>query len=110
MINGEKFKIYETDDIINATKGLEIMAQKVKEMVDDKNPAIEPFDTAERLAGDVITAIHAAGIGAAVCERQGGIVIIQDDATDADRKEALKALNALRKKKAAPLSDGIPVQ
>ncbi len=110
MIHGEKFMIYETDDITNALKRLEIMAQKIKEMVDDKNPAVEPFGTTERIVGDIFTALAAAGIGAAVCERQGGIVAIQEDATEADQKEAIKILDALRKKKAALLSDGIPVQ
>lgn len=111
MIGGKNFKIYEPDDIVEAVNRLEAMALKIKEMADAKDPAMEPFDYTEQVVSDLFTAIAAAGIGAAVCKHQGGIVIIREDASEEDKREAMKALNALRpKKKNASFSHGGPVQ
>lgn len=111
MIDGKNFKIYEPDDIIQAVDRLEVMALKIKEMVDAKNPAMEPFNHTDQIVSDLFTAIAAAGIGAAVCKHQGGIVIIREDATEEEKREAMKALDSLRpKKRIAPFPYGGPVQ
>lgn len=111
MIDGKNFKIYEPDDIIQAANRLEVMALKIKEMADDKNPLLEPFDHTYAIVNDLFTAIAAAGIGCAICKQQGGLVLLKEGASPEDHKEAVAALEELRKKSraaAAATPGGIP--
>lgn len=111
MIEGKNFKIYEPDDIVQAANRLEVMALKIKEMADDKNPLLEPFDHTYAIVNDLFTAIAAAGIGCAICKQQGGLVLLKEGASPEDHKEAVAALEELRKKSraaAAATTGGIP--
>lgn len=98
MIDGKNFKIYEPDDIVQAANRLEVMAIKIKEMADEKNPLLEPFEHTYTIVNDLFTAIAAAGIGAAVARTQGGLVLLKEGASPEDHKEAVAALEELRKK------------
>lgn len=98
MIEGKNFKIYEPDDIVQAANRLEVMALKIKEMADEKNPLLEPFDHTYAIVNDLFTAIAAAGIGCAICKQQGGLVLLKEGASPEDHKEAVAALEELRKK------------
>lgn len=109
MIDGKNFKIYEPDDIVQAANRLEVMALKIKEMADKKNPLLKPFDHTYAIVNDLFTAIAAAGIGCAICKQQGGLVLLKEGASPEDHKKAVAALEELRKKikkPAAPIPFG----
>lgn len=103
MIDGKNFKIYEPDDIIQAANRLEAMAVKIKEMADEKNPLLEPFDQTYAIVNDLFTAIAAAGIGWTICKQQGGLVLMKEGSSQEDHKEAVEALEKLRAKSSKPV-------
>lgn len=98
MIEGKNFKILEFQDIVDACNNMEeagnAIAAKLKAMnVDGKGDQ----DRAEFL-GDLLTVLSAAGVGAAVAKSNGGLVLMKEGCTPEDHKEAIAALEELRKK------------
>lgn len=98
MIEGKNFKILEFQDIVDACNNMEeagnAIGAKLKAMnVDGKGDQ----DRAEFL-GDLLTVLAAAGVGAAVAKTQGGLVLMKEGCTQEDHKEAVAALEELRKK------------
>ena len=96
MIEGKNFKILEFQDIVDACNNMEeagnAIGAKLKAMnVDGKGDQ----DRAEFL-GDLLTVLAAAGVGAAIARTQGGLVIINEKATEEDRKAAADALRERR--------------
>lgn len=109
MIEGKNFKILEFQDIVDACNNMEeagnAIGAKLKAMnVDGKGDQ----DRAEFM-GDLLTVLAAAGVGAAVAKSQGGLVLMKEGCTQEDHKEAVAALEELRKKikkPAAPILFG----
>lgn len=110
MIEGKNFIIYEHQDVVDACDNIEEAANAIAGCLRQWNHEGKGEQDACDFMGNILTVLSAAGVGAAVCEYQGGIVIIKEGATKADRQEAMKALDALRKTTAAPLSDETPLQ
>ena len=111
MIEGKNFKILEFQDIVDACNNMEeagnAIGAKLKAMnVDGKGDQ----DRAEFM-GDLLTVLAAAGVGAAMAKAQGGLVMLKEGANPEDHKEAVAALEELRKKSraaAAATPGGIP--
>ena len=96
MIEGKNFKILEFQDIVDACNNMEeagnaIGAKRKAMNVDGKGDQ----DRAEFL-GDLLTVLAAAGVGAAVAKTQGGLVIINEKATEEDKKAAADVLKERR--------------
>ena len=101
MIEGKNFKILEFQDIVDACNNMEeagnAIGKKLKAMnVDGKGEQ----DRAEFM-GDLLTVLAAAGVGAAMAKSQGGLVMLKEGASTEDHKEAVAALEELRKKNRA---------
>ena len=92
--------VVEVDDLRNAQQVGQLKAMNVDGKGDQ--------DRAEFL-GDLLTVLAAAGVGAAVAKTQGGLVLMKEGCTQEDHKEAVAALEELRKKikkPAAPIPFG----
>lgn len=96
MINGNNFKIIDDQDILKACNFLEDAAiGMLKEQEKDHD---EHDDYILGFVDSIFTAIAAAGVGAAVARTQGGLVIINEKATEEDRKAAADILRERRQK------------
>lgn len=96
MINGNNFKIIDDQDILTACNFLEDAAiGMLKEQEKDHD---EHDDYILDFVDSIFTAIAAAGVGAAIAKTQGGLVIINEKATEEDRKAAADALRERRQK------------
>lgn len=58
--------------------------------------------TRDDFAATLTTVLCAAGIGAAVCKSQGGMVVLKEEASDEDKQEAAQLLEELRQKLRTP--------
>lgn len=96
MIDGQNFRIIEDEDILKACNFLEDaaigMLEEQEKDHDEHDQYILDF------VSNIFTAIAAAGVGAAVARTQGGLVIINEKATEEDRKAAADALRERRQK------------
>ena len=96
MIDGQNFRIIEDEDILKACNFLEDaaigMLKEQEKDHDEHDQYILDF------VSNIFTAIAAAGVGAAVARTQGGLVIINEKATEEDRKAAADALRERRQK------------
>lgn len=90
MIDGKNFRIIEDEDILKACNFLEDaaigMLKEQEKDHDEHDQYILDF------VSNIFTAIAAAGVGAAVAKTQGGLVIINEKATEEDRKAAADVL------------------
>jgi hypothetical protein len=96
MIDGQNFRIIEDEDILKACNFLEDaaigMLKEQEKDHDEHDQYILDF------VSNIFTTIAAAGVGAAVARTQGGLVIINEKATEEDRKAAAEALRERRQK------------
>lgn len=94
MIDGQNFRIIEDEDILKACNFLEDAAiGMLKEQEKDHD---EHDDYILGFVDSIFTAIAAAGVGAAVAKAQGGLVIINEKATEEDKKAAADILKERR--------------
>lgn len=102
MIDGKNFKIYEPDDVVEACNNIEeaggAIANILREIDKDGLGEKDALD----FLGNLYTVLAAAGVGAAVCKQQGGLVLIKEGCTEEEHREAVKALEELRQKMARP--------
>lgn len=102
MIEGKNFKIFEFQDIVDACNHIEGIAGEILKKVDASDPECPP-EMSYKLVDDMFTVIGAAGVGAAVCKQQGGLVLMKEGFTKEDEKEAVQALEKLRPKPQRPV-------
>lgn len=112
MIEGKNFRIYESQDVVDACNNIEEAAMAIAGCLRKWNHEGKGEQDARDFLGNIFTVLSAAGVGAAVCMHQGGIVLMKEGCSKEDHDAAIAALEELRKKKAeAPAQtapDNIP--
>lgn len=99
MIQAEKYMIIEPEDIVAACNRMERIMTAANEQIATAAPAIQGIENAAGVVvGDVFVLIAAAGVGAAICKQQGGLLVMKEDASQEDYQEAKAAMDELRKK------------
>lgn len=109
MIEGKNFKILEFQDIVDACNNMEEAGNAVGARLHAMNYEGKGEQDRAEFLGDLLTVLAAAGVGAAVAKTQGGLVLMKEGCTQEDHKEAVAALEELRKKikkPAAPIPFG----
>ena len=96
MIEGKNFRIIEVQDILDACNHLEQVAVEILKRVEAGDEAVAPFDAARKIVEDTFMAIGAAGVGAAIAKKQGGLVLLMEGCTREDQRAAAEALEKLR--------------
>lgn len=111
MIEGKNFKILEFQDIVAACNNMEEAGNAIGEKLKTMNVDGKGEQDRAEFMGDLLTVLAAAGVGAAMAKAQGGLVMLKEGASPEDHKEAVVALEELRKKSraaAAATPGGIP--
>ena len=100
MILGGKYMIIEPEDIVGACDHLKRIMVAANKQVEDGASAIKGFESAAGVVvGDIFIVIAAAGVGAAICkQKQGGLLVMKEGASQEDRQEAQAAMDELRRK------------
>lgn len=98
MIDGKNFRIYETQDVVDACNNIEEAAAAIAGCLRKWNHEGMGEQDARDFMGNIFTVLTAAGVGAAACMRQGGIVLMKEGCSEEDRVAAMAALDDLRRK------------
>ena len=101
MIDGENFRIYEPQDVIDACNNVEEAAGAIAGCLRKWNHEGHGEQDACDFMGNIFTVLTAAGVGAAVCMQQGGIVEMKEGFSKEDHDAAIAALEEIRKRKAS---------
>lgn len=97
MIEGKKYMIIEPQDIVDACDHLERVMIEANKQIEAGAPEVLGMKNAAcGIVVDIFTAIAAAGVGAAIAKKQGGLIILKEDATADDKRAAAEALEKLR--------------
>ena len=107
MIQGGKYMIIEPEDIVGACDHLKRIMVAANKQVEDGASAIQGFESAAGVVvGDIFIVIAAAGVGAAICkQKQGGLLVMKEGASQEDRQEAKAVMDELRKKQRKAAAD-----
>lgn len=98
MIITEQYKIVEPQDVVQACDNIAAACTTIAEGLRKKNYEGQGEQDYADFMGDLYVVLTAAGVGAAVCKQQAGIVALKEGATDEDKAAAVAALEELRKK------------
>lgn len=97
MIEGKNFKILEFQDIVDACNNMEEAGNAIGARLEAMNHEGKGKQDRAEFMGDLLTVLAAAGVGAAVAKKQGGLVLMKEGCGPEDHKEAIAALEKLRK-------------
>lgn len=105
MIDGKNFRIYETQDVVDACNNIEEAAVSIAACLRKWNHEGMGDQDARDFMGNMFTVLTAAGVGAAACMHQGGIVLMKEGCSEQDRAAAVAALDELREKQRKAAAD-----
>lgn len=98
MIDGEGFLIIEAEDIAAARDHFDRINLELKNMIDAGAPEIDETTSAKGVTVDIFVLTAAARVAEEISKRQGGLVVMEEDAGEETKIEAAAALEALREK------------
>lgn len=96
MIEGKNFKILEFQDIVDACNNMEAAGNAIATKLHTMNVDGKGKQDSEDFLGDLLTVLVAAGVGAAIAKKQGGLILMKESATAEDKRAAAEALAKLR--------------
>lgn len=97
MIEGKGFLIIEAEDIGTARDHLERINKEANSRIENDAPEIRGFrDSAKAVTVDIFILTAAAEIGERIVRQQGGLVILEEGASESVRNAAAAALELLR--------------
>lgn len=103
MIEGKNYKILEYQDVFDACEHMEVAGEAIGENLRRINHEGKGEEDRAEFLNDLFTVIAAAGVGAAICKQQGGLVLMKEGITPEEKKEAMEALAKLRPQPIRPV-------
>ena len=98
MIDGKGFLIIEAEDIADARDHFDRISLALKNMIEAGMPEIDDTTSAKGVTVDIFVLTAAARVAEEISKRQGGLVVMEEDAGEETKNEAAAALVALREK------------